>query len=461
MYIFITFYPHTAGLKPQMITLNTPCQFTPALPQKTTVVIIGAGVIGVTTALSLAERGIPVLLCEKGRVAGEQSSRNWGWVRQQGRDADELPLMQEANGLWQNMATRIGEDVGFRQEGVLYLASSEAEMARFDTFYQVAQQAGLDTCYLSQKEIDQRIDTHPGQWHGGMLTASDGRAEPWLAVPAMARAAQRAGAIIKEDCAVRALDIQGGQVAGVVTEHGRVACSQVVLAGGAWSSLFLRNLGINLPQLTVRASVAKTSPAPLLFAGNAADEKLAFRRREDGGYTLALCDFHEHYVGPDSFRHSLPFLPAARAAWHETHLLPAAPSGYPDAWRTARQWSEEQTSPFENLRVLDPQPKQTTIDRIQQRLKAKLPKLSDVAITHSWAGMIDTTPDFVPVIDHAPSLPGLTIATGFSGHGFGIGPAVGRILTALLQGEDAGHDLSRFSFARFSAGEALKLGPTL
>ena len=119
-------------------------QFTADLPKQADVVVIGGGIIGVMTAYFLSLHGCKVVLCEKGRVAGEQSSRNWGWIRQQGRDFGELPIMMESLALWQGFADRV-PGIGFAQSGVLYAARSEAEMARFDAWAQVARGMGLDT----------------------------------------------------------------------------------------------------------------------------------------------------------------------------------------------------------------------------------------------------------------------------------------------------------------------------
>ena len=118
-------------------------------------------------------------------------------------------------------------------------------------------------------------------------------AEPWAAVPALAGIAARAGVVIRESCAVRALDIQSGRVVGVQTEAGRINAPEVVLAGGAWSALFLGKHGVHLPQLSVRASVAATQALPQVFPGGAALDKVAFRHREDGGYTLSLIHISE------------------------------------------------------------------------------------------------------------------------------------------------------------------------
>lgn len=440
---------------------SSPVQFADALPASVDTVIIGAGIVGVMSAWYLAQKGQRVLLCEKGRVAGEQSSRNWGWVRQQGRDPDELPIMMEASRIWPTLAEQTGEDPGFRREGVMYLASSAEKLAELEAWLEVARQYQLDTRMLTPAEIENMIDCRPGQWLGGLYTASDGRAEPWRAVPGLARATQRAGVLIREDCAVRSIEQTDGEVSGVVTESGSVRCERVVLAAGAWSSLFLGNLGLRLPQLAVRSTVACTAPAANIFNGNAADEKIAFRRRQDGGYSLALCDFREHYIGPSSVRYFKPFLPAILDDWRNTRLRPGAPPHYPDGWRTQRRWQADEKTPFEHLRVLNPMAHAGCVEKMQSRIAERLPALADVPIREAWAGMIETTPDIVPVIDALPSPRGVILATGFSGHGFGIGPAAGKLVAELVCAQPAGYDLHRFRFARFSDGSKMELGPAL
>lgn len=442
------------------IRADSPARHTAPLPAAADVVVIGGGVIGVMAAWFLAAGGARVVLCEKGRIAGEQSSRNWGWVRQQGRDPAELPIMVEALAIWKGLEAAVGADLGFRQTGVLYCANGPRDLARYEAWMVHARAHGLDTRMLGAGEV-QAMLPHAAGWVGGLWTASDARAEPWVAVPRIAEALTARGVTIREDCAVRALDMAGGRVAGVVTESGRIRADRVVLAGGAWSSLLARAHGVRLPQLSVRATVAATEPLPEVWPGAAADRHFAFRRRQDGGYTLAPGHFHEFFIGPDAFRHLWPFRTQIRSDISGTRFLPAAPRHYPDAWGTPRRWSPDAESPFERLRVLDPAPNRAEIERLRTRFAAAFPQTGTPAIRTAWAGMIDTMPDVVPVIDHIAALPGLTVATGMSGHGFGIGPGVGRVVADLVEGRAPGHDLSRFRLSRFSDGSKIDLGPAL
>lgn len=443
------------------ISEATPVRFPGPPPGRADVVVLGGGVIGVMAAWHLAERGLSVVLCEKGRIAGEQSSRNWGWVRQQGRDFAELPIMMEAMRLWQGLTQEMGPELGFRQEGVVYLARTEAEMAGFEAWRAEAAGHGLDSRMMTRAEVAAAIPGGAEPWLGGLVTPSDARAEPWAAVPLLAQGAAARGAVIVENCAVRALDIAAGRVAGVVTEAGRIACDQVVVAGGAWSSLFLRAHGVVIPQLAVLASVAQTEPMPQVYAGNAADDRFAFRRRADGGYTIAPGAIHDFFIGPDAFRHARSFVPVLKKDFRSTRFRPAAPRHYPDAWGTRRRWSPDEVTPFERMRVLNPAPNMAALRKVQEDFAAALPALGRPKLRKAWAGMIDTMPDVVPVIDRVAAVPGLVVATGMSGHGFGIGPGMGRVVADLVAGNAPGHDLNRFRFARFSDGTRLAPGPSL
>ncbi|MEJ2132718.1 MAG: FAD-binding oxidoreductase, partial [Gammaproteobacteria bacterium] len=361
--------------------------------------------------------------------------------------------------IWEGLAREIGEDIGFARTGVLYLAESEAQLAKLAEWLDVAAQHQLDSRILSGHEVDVLVTDKRGQWRGGLWTASDGRAEPFKAVPALARTLVRFGGAIREDCAVRSLDLAAGRIAGVVTEHGRVRAQSVVCAAGAWSTLFLRHHGIRLPQLTVRSTVARTARAPDVFSGAAALGEVAIRRRMDGGYTVAAGGETEHFVGADTFRHFFKFLPAVSGRARSLRLRFG--DGLLQRLTASGSWDASTVSPFEKTRVLNPPPSKRALERMRRGLARRLPTLASIDFEETWAGMIDVTPDVVPVLDEVRAWPGLFLATGFSGHGFGIGPGAGRVMADMVQGRPVAHDLARFRLSRFSDGSPMRPGPGL
>ena len=156
------------------------------LPARADVVIVGGGIIGTSAALFLAQKGISVALCEKGHIAGEQSSRNWGWCRKMGRDPREIPLIIESLRLWQGMNELVEAETGFRQAGIMYLAETQAELDQLEAWLEHARQYQLDTRIISRGEAAELMPGLTGTWTGALYTASDGKAEPQRAAPAIA-----------------------------------------------------------------------------------------------------------------------------------------------------------------------------------------------------------------------------------------------------------------------------------
>lgn len=416
------------------------------LPTRTDVVVIGGGIIGVTTALSLAERGVAVTLVEKGRIAGEQSSRNWGWCRTMGRDLAEVPLAIESLRLWDRMATRIGADVGFRRAGVVYVCETQRELDAQAGWLEQARAYQVATRLLDAAETAALLPGAARRWPGALHTPNDGRAEPQHAVPAMVAAARRHGAVVLENCAARGLDLTAGRVSGVVTEQGRIRCGSVVLAGGAWSRLFCGNAGVVFPQLRILGSVFRTAPldGPDITTGG---RDFAFRKRQDGGYTVARRNASRASITPDSVRLLPKFGRAFVKQRHELRLR-FDPARFSEEWRTPRRWSLDAPTPFEAVRVLDPAADEATVEDGRRALVRAFPAFRAMRIAGSWGGMIDVTPDGVPVISAVDSLPGFHLASGFSGHGFGIGPGAGRLMADLVAGDRPLVDPAPFRLAR-------------
>lgn len=425
-----------------------------SIPERADIVIIGGGIVGVSTAWFLARQGIDVVLCEKGHIAGEQSGRNWGWVRQQGRDIRELPMMMESMRIFRELEGEIGETVGFSQGGCLFAANNDRQMNDFHEWLKMAQEFELDTRIIDADELNGLVSGAAVRWRGAMYTPGDGRAEPHKAAPAIARAAVRSGATVLTSCAVRGIESAAGRVSSVITEHGPIRTSVVLCAAGAWTSMFCRSLGIPVPQLKVRGTVARTAPAEKLLSGNLFDDRLGIRMREDGGYTVAHGSVLDHGLTPSTFRYAFKFLPALMQEFKILRLRFG--KDFFDELSMPKSWSLDDESPFERVRILNPEPSHRVLRGIRKNLDTVFPQMAGVKIVEAWAGMVETSPDVVPMIGEVGDVLGFHIATGFSGHGFGIGPGAGKALAAMLTGKESSIDLSPFRLSRFFDGSPIR-----
>ncbi|WP_083096369.1 NAD(P)/FAD-dependent oxidoreductase [Pseudophaeobacter leonis] len=421
-----------------------------ALPKRVDAVVIGGGIIGATTALELAERGHSVVLCEKGQIAGEQSSRNWGWVRISQRDPRELPLMAEAMRIWEGLDARTGHATGYQRSGIVYTAERGREEVRLEAWAPHLAAMDLPGQMLRGDLLKQVMPGHQSKIISGYYTPLDGRAEPQLATHAIALAAQAAGAKVMTECAVRSVETEAGRISGVMTERGRVACSAVVVAGGAWSRLFLGNAGISLPQLKVLNSVLRTSPVQGGPQTSIWSSGFALRKRLDGGYTIANGTENIVDIVPDSLRLGWKFLPSYLEEWRSLQVRFFGSGRWREEAAQDRNWSSQQTTPFEKSRMLDPAPSQKAIKQAWEAAQSVFPVLQSADVVQSWGGLIDVTPDAVPVISQVDDLPGLFVSTGYSGHGFGIGPAAGRLTADLVTGDAPVVDPHDFRLSRFS-----------
>lgn len=425
-----------------------------AFPEQVDVIVIGGGIIGTSVAYELAKQGVSVALFEKGVIGGEQSGRNWGWVRQQNRDLYELPLAMRSLQRWEQLGEEIGLDLGFRRSGILYGTQNEADVARWEKWGAQAKQIGFVSQLLSAKEAGERLGDR-ARWVGGVWSPTDGRAEPSLAAPAIAVGAQKLGASVHQHCAVRGLDISAGRVSGVWTERGRVRASQVICCGGAWSSRFCKQYGIDLPSANILGTAFKTTAAPEVIQGCLSMPELCIRRRLDGSYTVAVPGRGQLDLAPQNIRYATKFYPMYRSKIAKKLKLRLNGSFFngPEA---AGRWSDDGVSPFEKIRVLDPKPDRQILDEALRTLVSAFPELKGIAIDHAWGGWIDTTPDLVPVIDEMQNLPGLFIASGFSGHGFGIGPGAGLLCAQLMTNRALFTDIPPYRLARFAKGNAIR-----
>lgn len=413
------------------------------------VVIIGGGIMGSATAYELARRGSEVVLLEKDAAGGHQSTRAWGFVRQQGRDLTELPLAIAMNRLWPELSSELGSDVEWRQEGNLMIADSEERMGQFRDWVASSREYGIDTRLVSLQEIRALVPGIQGEWLGGMYTPSDGHAEPSKAPRAFADAARRLGASIEEGCVAEEVMSAGGRGLGVRTDRGTVTAPTVVVAAGGWSSRLLRGLGLSLPQLVVRGTAVETVPVPPITGiGVAVRGGLAFRQRPGGSLYMSIVGGSDHEVTLDSFRYARDFMPNYRAnrgflQWRVTDgLLRDVARSVPG--------SPARVAGFDPRPQIEPTPNNDIVESCRSELGKLFPALENTLLARKWAGLIDTTPDGIPVIGAVDELPGLVVATGFSGHGFALGPIVGRVVSELILDGQPSIDLHSFRYSRFA-----------
>lgn len=425
------------------------------LPRSADVVIIGGGIVGTATAYYLARRGLSVALLEKGYVGCEQSSRNWGWCRQQNRDAREMPLSVLAMGLWDNLAQEIGQDLGFRRCGLLYASDDDKQLAEWEKWQETAKQFDVETRMLSAREAEEKFPQSKRIWRGGIHAARDGKAEPELAAPVLAEGARALGATIHQQCAAYELDVTNGTVTGVHTEKGYIATNAVLCAAGAWASAFCRSAGVRFPQACVRQTALRSRPAPnvgeVLYTPDC-----ALTRRLDGSYTMTISGKATLELTPQSVRFAKPFMPmfikrlrAVQVGIGKSFLVgPESLSAF---------WSSNE-SRYSRIRVLDPDPNPKFISAILANVRASFPALADIDVAESWGAYVDSTPDAVPVISPVEKISGFHLAAGCSGHGFGIGPGIGFLAAEMIVNDRPSVDLHPYRLSRLSDGTKIEVG---
>lgn len=376
------------------------------------IVIVGGGIVGTTTAYWLAAEGHGVLLLEAHTIAAMGSGWSLGGVRQSGRDPAELALARAAVALWPSLEERLGHDVEYRKRGNVRLARTPDEVEVIRGMVRDQRALGLDVTFLpdngSVREVAPAVSEH-------VLAASfcptDGHANPPLTTAAFADAAKRRGAILREGTAVRRVAVEGGRVSGLETSDGFVPAGTVVLACGILTPDLLSPLGITLPIEIRCTTVLQTEPI-----GQCLDQVF--------GVANADCAGRQQVDGRLRVSSGVGRWPGTAATWRQTDLTPSADAA----------------------------------SRIVSLVGHVLPALRTARVHRLWSGLIDLTPDALPVIDRPAKVDGLVVAAGFSGHGFGIGPATGQVVADLALERTPRLALDAFRLSRF-AGSSNKQSP--
>ena len=354
------------------------------------VLVIGGGVIGSSIAYHLARQGNSVLVIEARSAVASTPVASWasaGGVRRQGRHPAEAALAIEAIARWPTLEQELEADVHYRQGGNLMLAESEAEAEQLAHFVQEQQAMGFsDVRLIDRSEALQLVPGLNDQVVAGSFSPADGQADPALTTRAFASAAQRLGATYQFSTTALSLLTSGIHITGVQTNHGDIYAQHIVLAAGAWSDTLAESIGLHLPIRTLALQMLLSTPAqpglvqPVLSALNRA---LSLKQLADGSFLLG-----GGWPGD---------VTSDRASYT---IRPTSQQGN---WQTACEL---------------------------------LPLLSQLHIARSWCGLEAESIDEIPFVGPVPHWAGMTLALGFSGHGFAISPAIGRAVADLFQGNE-------------------------
>lgn len=432
-----------------------PIESDQVLPASADVVIVGGGNIGCLTALTLAERGVSVVLCEKGVIAGEASGRSLGYIDSLFLDPAKAEIVNRSKQLWAQMNARVGAEIGYRQCGIaaLFNSSDAVEFAR-SWADAVKGTPGSDARVLNRREAQTLAVGFSEPIVGALHVPSDAITEPQLTAPAVAEQVRRRGGIVIQNCAVRGVETSGGRISAAVTEHGVIRCKALAVTGGVWSPLLLRSLGLDLPQFMAFGYAVRFKPADGPHAALVATQRnLVMRRGIDGGFD-ACRPVASTPITPSTLSHLHRLWPAWRRMSNQLEPVLNL-STFLAQWRIPTRWPLDQPSPFEDYRVLVPEIRTDMLDEVVADMKATFPAIAAAGEQERWSGAMMSTLDNMPVISGVDRHPGLYVGSGFY-FGLTMAPAAGEALADLIMGKPPAIDLTRYRFARFSDGSPIQ-----
>ena len=344
------------------------------------------------------------MLLEKDELACGSTCRAAGGVRASFSNAANIAIGLRGLEVYSRFAQHYGQEIDFRRDGYLYLLSDQTNVDVFTESVGLQNRLGVPSRMVSPEEA-KRISPLIGT--EGLLAAcwspQDGKATPESVVLGYAAAARRQGARIIRHCAVTDIETSGGTINAVVTEHGRIATDTVVCAAGAWSQSIGEMVGVTIPVTPVRRQIAFTEPISEL---------------PETSPSLTI-DF------PSSFYF------------------------HPEGNGLLLGWSDPNEGEGFNLKF----ELEDWLLGLGEIAATRAPAVLEYGITTGWAGLYEVTPDRNQIIDRSTQVDGLLIATGFSGHGFLMGPATGEIVRDLYHDKEPGYDISTFAMDRFTAAD--------
>lgn len=371
------------------------------LPASAEVVIIGGGVIGLSAAFHLASAGVDVVVLESGELGGGSTSKAAGGVRTAFSDEVNVRLAQRSLAAFERFGDEHGQDIDLHRSGYLFLLSDAEQIADFADASRLQRSLGIDSRMIDVAqacELSPMVD--PDGLVGALWSPDDGHCSPESVVLGYASSARRLGARILTGCPATGLEVESGAVVGVRTAAGTIRVSTVVCCAGAWSKQVGGWAGVSLPVEALRRHVGLTAPIPDLDPATP--------------FTIDFASsLYFHREGPG--------------------LLVGVPDAT-DVWGT------------------DPSRDTAWLERLAEAMAQRMRGVDDLGVRLAWAGLYEVTPDHNALIGRAGEVDGFIYATGFSGHGFLMGPAVGEVVRDLVLGVDPGIDVSGLALDRFASG---------
>lgn len=375
--------------------------------EKFDVIVVGAGISGCATAYALANAGAKVAVIDRYGPAAMASGWTLAGVRQSGRDPAELPLAMEAVGIWQTLHEELGKPTHYTRGGNLRLARNASEYEQIKALVAGQREQGLDLTFLSDNAAVRAVAPAVSEAIlGASYCPTDGHADPQATSAAYVAALVRLGVTLIMGEAVEKLDVESGKVCGVMTASRRIAADRVVLAAGMFGNDLLKPHGLSVPIEPPMVTVIRTAPLPPVL-----------------DQVIGVCG--GDWAGRQEVTGRLR-LTSGALTWNGEIATIETASGLRPAIR----------------------PSLASLKEVIDKLGQLLPGLENAPIEECWGGLLDLTPDALPVLDHAPGIDGLIVGMGFSGHGFCLGPVTGRILSDLALGRRP-NDLAAFKFDRF------------
>lgn len=423
------------------------------VPRSADVVVVGGGIVGAAAAAASARRGARVVLFDKeAGPAREASGRAQGSLRVQGRHVAEFPLAEESLRLWLHEAEH--GDFELVRGGNLYLQTKEEERALLERLVREAHRAGLtEVKLLEPAAVRDIVPAATGTFKGAMWSPADAQCQPSSGTEHFVRRAVLAGASVRFDTRVTALREAKGQIIGVDTTDGRIDAARVVVAAGVWTPYLTRPLGVKVPIMPVVMSELETSPVPPLFEATLRAFGFGARQRPNGRVVVSagLNATVRHAVSLADFNGLRYWAPRALAFRDNIRL------GV-DIRRIGKQIRHRATLSPEliPLRSPEPRPDGPLVDSALRKLSAVIPALANTPVERRWAGLVDMTPDGLPIIDGRVGPDGLVVITGLCGHGFTLGPVLGEIAADLVVDGTTGRPIKAFALSRFTAGKVGK-----